>query len=379
MMCDFAGINGFYIDKQTGNKSKLYMFVAVLAHSNLLFACFTPDLTAKSWCRAIVKALHYFGGVPAVIQFDNAALVNKSGLLEEFNEHANELCRYYDTLCLAIRPGSPRDNGAAEKAVQFIQNRVLVPLKRETFYSGIEADSRLAEGVELLNSEPMQKTKISRRELFDRKERLALNPITKYEYQPFDERFEQTASAGYTVTYKAHQYSVPYQFRNKRLTIQVTGKLLQVFDEYIEIAKHQISEEKGGKTILFEHRHPAHQHEELKNELEFIKWASSLDISVVEVVKQQYEGMKSSQSRRAGNNCIALQKLCKSAGEGTLIAACQYAVTHGLTKINQIMGIVDSGLYEEAQDEFAEEIPEFFTMEHKNFRGADNYKGDRHV
>jgi hypothetical protein len=379
MACDYAGIKGFYVDKRTGKKVNLHMFVAVLAHSNLLFAYFTPDLTAKSWCRAIVKALHFFGGVPAVIQFDNASLVNRSGLIEEFNEQFVVLSRYYRTVGLAIRPCTPRDNAPAEKSVQFIQARVLVPMKRECFYSLEDAQSHLLNEVEVLNGQPMQKLKVSRRTLFEQREMQALSPITRSEYQPFDERCQRTSTSNGTVNYNNHEYSVPYEMRNKKLTLQVTGTNLTVLDDFKEIASHALSNGHSAATIKKEHNHPNQNYEDSKNEFEFLRWAESLDDSVVEVVKSQYLGMKSSQSRRAGNNCLVLQKLCKSAGEESLIAACQYAVTHELTRITQIMGILDSELYLDTQDDYEDEIPAFLTQAHKNIRGVDQIRGARHV
>jgi hypothetical protein len=374
LFCDFAGMIASYINNSTLKRVKLYMFVAVLGRSKYMFAYLTRDLTAKSWIEGLVKAIHFFGGSPAVIQFDNAALVDKSGLIASLNEQATILSRYYGVVCDTSRVGTPRDNANAEKHVQHIQNRVLSLLRREKFDSHEDANSYLCKGIEALNNEPMQKTKISRTQLFIEHESPKLNTLPEYVYQPFDVRFVQKTSPSYTVNYKQHEYSVPFKLRNTHVTTQVTGQTLKVFYEQKEIAAHVLSSVIGGRTICLEHMPPNHLAEAHKNETEFVAWAEEVGSSTVAIVKKQYENMKSSRSRPGGKRCIALKNIGKQFGNEKLEQACNYALSQYMHTPSDIKLILKSGVFEDVDEPI--QVP--LVPTHQNIRGKDYYGGYIH-
>lgn len=374
LFCDFAGMIASYICKHTGKRVKLYMFVAVLGSSKYMFAYLTSNLTAKAWVQGLVKAIHFFGGSPAVIQFDNAALVDKSGLIADLNEQATILQRYYGVVCDTSRVGTPRDNANAEKHVQHIQNRVLALLRREKLDSHEEANTYLFNGVVELNNEPMQKTKMARIQSFLEVESPALNPLPELAYQPFDERFVQKSSPSYTITYKEHEYSVPFKLRNTHVTVQVTGQAVVVYLDQKDIAVHELSNIKGGRTILPEHMPPNHLAEAQKNETEYASWAEGVGSNTVAIVKMQYENMKSSRSRPAGKRCIALKQLGKQFGNEKLEQACAYAISQYMHTPSDIKLILKSGIFEE--DDELLQLP--LVPTHQNIRGKDYYEGYRH-
>jgi transposase len=374
LSCDYAGIVASYTDRRSGKAVKLYMFVAVLGHSKYMFAYLTKNLTAKAWVEGLVKAIHFFKGSPAVIHFDNAAMVNISGLIAELHEQAQVFSRYYNNVCDTSRPLTPKDNPNAEKQVQHIQNRVLLLLRREKFYSRDEANAYLIKKVEALNHEPMQKTKVSRHQNYVEKELPALNAIPEIPYQPYDERFKQKSSAGYTVTYNTHEYSVPYKHRNTYLTLQVSGDTLVVLHELQVLVTHQLSNEKGGRTILPTHMPPNHFAEINKNETEFIKWAESIGESVVAIVKQQYGGMKSHYSRPAGKRCITLKKFAKKFGEEELELGCAYALNQEMHTPSDIQLILKSRIYEDEEEPLLAPL----IASQQNIRGKSYYEGFHH-
>lgn len=374
LFCDFGGLTVKYRDRKTGKNVQLNVFVAVLGFSKYMFAYLTSDLTAKSWITALVKAIHFFGRSPAVIQFDNAALVAKSGLLPELNERAKIFSRYYGVICDTSRVGTPRDNANAEKHVQHIQNHIIAPMQREIFSSKEEAQAFVDVKLKELNDTPMQKTKRSRTQDFIEVEWPALNEIIEVPLEPFDDRFIQKSSAYYTVEYLQHEYSVPYRNRNTYLTLEVKENQLTVFDDLEIIATHTLSNEKHGRTVLDEHRPPHHSAEAKKNEIEFTEWAKSVGASTVAIVAQQYENMKSSHSRPAGKRCIALQGLCKQFGSERLERACAYALTQNMRTVDDIRLIIKSGIFED--DDEPEPLPPLPT--HQNVRGKAYFEGYRH-
>ncbi len=374
LFCDYAGMVASYIDRRSGKTIKLYMFVAVLGHSKYMFAYLTKNLTAKAWVEGLVKAVHFFGGSTAIIHFDNGALVNKSGLIAKLHEQVKVFSRYYKSLCDTSRVSTPKDNANAEKGVQHIQNRVLSPMRREKFYSQDEANAYLLKGVEALNHEPMQKSKISRFQKYLESELPALNAIPSIPYQPYNERFQVRSSSDYTVTYKNHEYSVPYKYRNTYLTVQVTSDTIAISHELQELVVHPLSDDISRKTILPAHRHPNHSAEAQKNESEFVQWAEGVGSNTIAIVKKQYENMKSSQSTPGGKRCIVLKKLSEKFGNEKLEQACSYALTQSMHTPSEIQLILKSGIFEDIDEPL--QVPLLHT--HQNIRGKDYYGGYFH-
>lgn len=374
LFCDFCGMTVCYLERKTGNRIRLYVFVAVLGFSNYLHVYLTPDLTARSWILALVKAIHFFGRCPSVIQFDNAALVAKSGALPALHEQAQILSRYYGVICDTSRVGTPRDNPIAEKHVQHIQNHIVTLMQREIFSSKEEAQAFVDIKVKELNDAPMQKTKRSRSQEFTEYEWAALNDIPNVPYEPYDERFIQKSSAHYTVEYKRHEYSVPYQKRNTYLTVEVKGNALTVSDDCDVIATHTLSNERFGRTVLDEHRYPSHLAEASKNEMEFTQWANDIGVNTAAIIAKQYANLKSHRSRPAGKRCIALQELCRQFGAARLERACAYAVTQNMHTVDDIRLIIKSGIFED-EDELIQ-MP--LIANHLNVRGKSYYEGYRH-
>ncbi len=82
------------------------------------------------------------------------------------------------------RPYRPRDKAAAEAGVLVTERRVLAPLRKRQFFSLAELNAAIAEQVRLVNDRPFRALASSRRQLFAKLERAALQPLpaTPYEF-----------------------------------------------------------------------------------------------------------------------------------------------------------------------------------------------------
>lgn len=382
LFCDYAGMKAAYFDKATCKKVQVYVFVAVLGYSKKMFAYATPNITAKDWIRALVEAIHFFGGTPHLIHFDNGQLVQKAGKLAKLNEHVDRFRRYYNVACDTSGVGKPTHNANAEKTVQYFENKVLVAMRDLQFFGIKQMNTFFDTKSGELNSAPMQKKGVSRDSLFSSKEAPALEPLTKEKYRPFDRQFKRKSAANCTVLFDDHQYSVPYKDRNKELTIELEGEELRVFKGIDEIAHHKLSREKGGRTILPEHKHPEAIAEDNKNLTEFVKWAQEIGPNAVAVVEKQYEGLGSPRSRRAGKCCLVLKGLAKDYSCEEFESACQYALrqaanhpdSQSMTSPEEIQLILQSGIHV-VDEESLDLLP--VIGNHKNVRGVEFYRGLR--
>ena len=134
-MADFSGKT---LALRTGRgETDVEIFVAVLAHSNLIYAEAVPDQTVRHWTMAHRRALEYFGGTPRRWIIDNL----KSGVDDpdrddiRLNPSYRELARHYKIAVLPARKYRATDKGLVESCVKAVQTRILLALRHQTFFS----------------------------------------------------------------------------------------------------------------------------------------------------------------------------------------------------------------------------------------------------
>ncbi len=152
------------------------IFVAILAHSCLIYAEAVPDQRVRHWTMVHRRALEYFGGVPDRWIIDNLkAGVNKPDREEpQLNPSFREFAQHYNVAVLPARSGRATDKGMVEAAVGAVQTRILLALRHETFFSLDTMNAAIRRELERLNLAPMACGE-SRRALFE-DERAGVSP-----------------------------------------------------------------------------------------------------------------------------------------------------------------------------------------------------------
>tara|TARA_Y100000034_G_scaffold136659_1_gene214720 strand:+ start:2374 stop:3912 length:1539 start_codon:yes stop_codon:yes gene_type:complete len=370
MFIDYAGLTVSY--KMGKEEVTLYVFVACLGYSRRMFTFATLDMTSVSWCEGIVAAMNYFGGVPEVIQFDNAkAVVTTPGQLAKFNKNVFELANHHNCVCDTSRVSTPTDNGHAETSVKYTSQHIIVPMKRDlNFFSKDEVNAFLAVEVEKLNTKKMQKLNVSRNELFYSDEKQRLRPLPSVPYEPTVYRTEIFTPSNYLVRYKGNEYSVPFDLVHKRIEIKVKGNMLYILHQNQVRTVHQILDGKNNIVRLDEHLKPSHRAELAKSKENYLEWASEIGEATSLVVELQYKNLTNPKSRVGGKYCSRLQKLCKKYGEDVFEQACSYAYTHNMSSASDIELIL------KAKPFVIEKAAA--SVSHGNVRGADYFAGGNH-
>ena len=68
---DYAGTPVNLVNPNIGKATKPQIFVATLGCSNHMYVEATPDQKIRSWIGAHVRAMVFFGAVPAIVVCDN--------------------------------------------------------------------------------------------------------------------------------------------------------------------------------------------------------------------------------------------------------------------------------------------------------------------
>ncbi len=214
-----------------GSEKPVEIFVACLCFSRLVYAEAVADQSGRNWCMAHRRAFEYFGGVPERHRVDCL----KSGVIrpgrEEFvlNEQFRDLARHYGVAVLPARPGRPRDKGMVEGAVKVVQMVILLALRKVVFFSIEEMNRAIRVELEALNNRLMRGWGVSRRDLFEAQEGVALRPLPQEPWQWYVWLKPRTAMPNGHIRVDKNSYSVPFAWRGHALEVRRTERMLQIF------------------------------------------------------------------------------------------------------------------------------------------------------
>jgi transposase len=128
----------------------------------------------------------YFGGVSEVVVPDNLLSgVTKAHRYDpEINANYQHLSEHYSFAIVPARVREPKDKAKVENAVGIVTKQILAALRHITFTSIGEINAAIKQKLIILNNQPFQKMKTSRRELFETidKPALKLLPPSRYHY-----------------------------------------------------------------------------------------------------------------------------------------------------------------------------------------------------
>ncbi len=102
-----SDFSGKLLAVRTGRGEKdVGIFVAVLAHSRLIYAEAVPDQRVRHWTMAHRRALEYFGGVPERWIIDNlkAGVHKPDREAPQLNASFREFAQHYNVAVLPARP-----------------------------------------------------------------------------------------------------------------------------------------------------------------------------------------------------------------------------------------------------------------------------------
>ena len=228
-MADFSG-KTLALQTSTGPVD-VEIFVAVLAHSSLIYAEAVPNQKVRHWTQAHRRALEYFGGAPERWVIDNL----KSGVTKADREHPKlnptfrDFAGHYDLAVIPAESNSPRHKASVEASVRAVQTGILLPLQDVPFFSVETMNVAIHAELERLNGQPMSKG-VVRREVFEAGERAALQPLPDHPWEWSEWLTRKVAPNGHVAVDRNH-YSVPEGNIGRSVDVRVGERMLEVFAE----------------------------------------------------------------------------------------------------------------------------------------------------
>jgi transposase len=222
LFVDFAGQTVEVTDPATGEIRAAQVFVAVLGASNYTYAEAVWTQSLPDWIGAHVRALEFLGGVPRQIVPDNL----RTGVLRAnwyepgLNPTYADLAAYYGTAILPTRVRRPRDKAKVEAGVLVVERWILARLRHQRFASLPALNAAIAALLESLNTRPMRRLGVSRRQLFEELDRpaLAALPVEPFVYAEWRRR---RVGLDYHVDVNGHYYSVPHRLLREEVEARI--------------------------------------------------------------------------------------------------------------------------------------------------------------
>jgi transposase len=223
----------------------LWCFLLVLAWSRALFARFCLEQTLESFLRAHVLAFETLGGIPRVLLYDNL----KSVVLERVGDHIRfhprllEFAGHYHFAPQPCAVARGNEKGRVERTIRYLRDSFFAA---RHFTSVDDLNAQLATWVaETAHTRPCPGDPERRPvALALEEERPRLLPVPAH---PFPCELVRPVVSGKTpyVRFDGNDYSIPYRFVRRPVTLVVSDTLVRVLDGATDLARHPRSWDRG--------------------------------------------------------------------------------------------------------------------------------------
>jgi transposase len=373
LFTDYAGRSVEVVDGATGEIRRAQVFVAALGASSYIWAEASWTQGLADWVGAHVRCFAHLGGVPRQVVSDNlkAAVTRPCRYEPGLNPTFQELAEHYGLAILPARPRKPRDKAKVEVAVQVVQRWILARLRNRRFFALAELNGAVAALLAELNGRIMRHQGVSRRELFERIDRPALQPLPA---QPYEYAQWRRCRVGldYHVEIDGHFYSVPFRLLREVLEARSTAATVELFHRGKRVAAHPRALGRGRHSTVGDHMPSAHRayadwtHEKMRRQAQATGPATAALVeAIMRARKHPEQGFRS---------CVGILRLAKSYGAERLEAACARALDIGAHSYTSLASILKSGLDRQKRpSRAAEPASDPPTADHPNIRGPRYY------
>lgn len=223
---------------------KLYLFVAVLSYSRVVYARFCLNQNTATFLRCHEQAFAYFGGIPRVILYDNlkSVVLARLGQSIRFNDDMLSFSGFY---CFEPRPCQPyrgNEKGRVERTIRYLRENFLMarPLTNLATMNAslLEWCNRIG------NRRPWPDDRRFRVEQMWAKEKPNLLPLSEHRQHP---REQQTCQAGKSpwIHFDLNYYSIPPEYVGRSLLVYADDQQLEVTYDGKSIGSHQRCWDRG--------------------------------------------------------------------------------------------------------------------------------------
>lgn len=320
---DWTGSTGFLKDRDTGEKVKVYVFVATLPSSQYSYVEGFLSMNLSSWLSAHRHAYEYFDGVTDVLVPDNLKTGVQKHTQNELilNPTYKDMANHYGTIVIPARVKAPKDKASVEGSVRTISTWIIASLRHTVCFSLDEWNKVAAEKLEEFNHRQFTKREGSRWSAFLEEEKAYLSPLPSTPYQ-MSEWLIVKVQPDYHVSVRSQFYSVPYEYISQQVEVKVTDHLIEVFYNHMRIASHsRLYGKYGQQSTNPDHmpdNHKLYMNQTPENALVWAREVGRATLNIVELILENAAAEK-----QAVHSIFSLKKVLRQYTTYELEKACQ--------------------------------------------------------
>ena len=374
MYIDFAGDKLEIVDAQTGEVSKVEVFVAILPCSQYTYCEAVWSQKKEDLILACENALLFFGGAPMAIVPDNlkSAVIKSDKNEPVINEEFAAFAEFYNCAVYPARVRHPKDKALVENAVKLMYRSVYADIDGRTFNDLETLNEAIRTSLHGFNSRKLTGRKESRRQLFEEMESECLQQLPAIRYQ-MKERKSMTVMRNSYVTLFKHHYSMPTEYIGKRVEIIYDADTLEIYHGLKLVTTHHRDDTPYTYTQKSSHNLPG-RHGSYEQDLdEIFQRARTIDNIVFTYL--QDVAAENKYPPQAFRVCRGILSLEKKYGLDRLVAACACATQarrYGYQDVKDILEKGDDADFMQSSDTTEDERPAV-SVAHKNIRGRDYF------
>lgn len=369
---DYSGTKLTIVDRSTGERVEVELFVAVMGASNYTYAEATATQRSADWIASHVRLVEFLGGAPGAFVPDQlkSGVVVASRYEPGIQRTYEEWSQHYSTTILPARPLKPRDKAKVEGGVLIAQRWILARLRNITCFSLDEINEHIALLVVDLNGRVMKRYGKSRRQLFEELDRPELTALPRDRFIHGDWS-KATVKLDYHVNVDHHDYSVPYQRATDEVWIRLAAATVEVFYKNKRCASHVRSFEYGGTTTNPAHMPASHRKYAEESDASFEEWATEIGPHTLALVRAIL--IERRHPEHGLRSCRGLKTLERGYARDRIEAACERALIAGARSYTNVASILKHGLDQLPLAEPVQADGPAPAVDHENIRGADYY------
>jgi hypothetical protein len=247
---DYAGDRAKWVNIQTGEIHEMDIFVGILGFSQLIFADATDDQTNPNFIASHGRMFEAFGGVPRVTAPDCLKQgVTRTHLYDpDINKNYQCMAEHYGTAIVPARPSSPKDKALVEGAVRLIYRSYRWITRGRVLVSPEDVRASLKRAVEMINSKPHSRFKISRLDSWSETEKTSLKPLPARHYEYCIWKVA-TVHPDCHVGVDSAYYSAPHHLRGQRVKIKLSENTVEIFFSLERVALHVRDRHRKGHFV----------------------------------------------------------------------------------------------------------------------------------
>ena len=269
-----------------------------------------------------------------------AVTQNSDWINPTLNKEFQAWAAHNGTVILPAKVKSPRWKPVVEGHVKLVTMHILVDMDEMTFYSLEELNAVLWEKMDRENRINLANLSYSRKDLFEKEEKDALQPLPESQYEYLVRKIV-TVNPDFSFVYDSVHYSMPRKYLKKQLEIRAGDTKIYVYNSNGDLIRtHERSYTPKSWVVIPSDMPKEYSDYSYWNTPYFLKKAEQIGPNTRALIQRVIE--KYDYPVQSYRSCFGILRFAEKYGNEALEACCKSAILYGKCSYNYVSTTVSS-------------------------------------